>query len=392
MHRQRSRGSVAADTKLYETLGLEKSATAQEIKKAFRKLAIQHHPDKGGDEQVFKEISAAYEVLKDEEKRKTYDQYGLEGLKEGGGGSPEAADIFDIFFGGGRRRAPRAPRRGEDINHTLNLSLEDLYNGKTIKMAINRSVIVGAPTECESCDGHGIVLEIRRLGLGMIQQVQRHCPTCQGAGCSVTRNKERKIVEVLVEKGMRHGEKVVFQGLGDDEPRCEAGNVNFVVKEREHDTFKRKGADLLIHKTLTLNEALTGFSFALTHLDKRQIVVQSKPGEVIPALGAANKAFVKIIPNEGMPSRGNPFVRGNLYVHFSVKFPSDGELSGEALDALRKFLPGRPPELNYNEDEVEVVNLSHTDMRNFGKGGMTAQESDSDSSDGMPEGVQCQQS
>ena len=373
---------------------VEKSATAQEIKKAYRKLARETHPDKGGDEQVFKEINAAYEILEDEEKRKIYDQYGLEGLKEGaGGGGPEAPDIFDIFFGGGRRRGPRAPRRGEDTTHALNLSLEDLYNGKTMKMAINRSVIVGEPTECETCDGHGIVLQIRRLGLGMVQQVQCHCPSCHGAGCSVTRQKERKIVEVLVEKGMRDGEKVVFQGMGDDEPKVQPGNVNFVVKEREHDTFKRKGADLLMHKTLTLNEALTGFSFAVTHLDKRQIVVQSKPGEVIPALGSAGKAFVKMIPNEGMPSRGNPFVRGNLYVHFSVTFPSDGELSGEAVNALRKFLPGRPPELNYNKDEAEVVNMSHTDMRNFGKGGMTAQEFDSDSSeDGAPEGVQCQQS
>lgn len=370
-----------------------KSASSLEIKKAFRKLAIQHHPDKGGDEQVFKEISAAYEVLSDEEKRKTYDRFGLQGLKDGAGEGPDASDIFDIFFGGRRRGGPRAPRRGEDINHTLNVSLEDLYNGKSIKMAISRSVIVGEPVECESCDGHGVVLEIRRLGLGMIQQVQRHCPTCTGAGCSFQRQKERKVVEVSIEKGMKHGEKVVFQGLGDDQPRVQAGNVNFVVKEREHETFKRKGADLLMHKTLTLNEALTGFSFAVTHLDKRQIVVQSKPGEVIPALGSTGKAFVKMIPNEGMPSRGNPFVRGNLYVHFSVKFPSDGELSGDAVDALRKFLPGRPPEPTYNEDEAELVQLSHTDMRNFGKGGAPAQVSDSESSDdGMREGVQCQQS
>ena len=375
-------------------LQVEKSATTQEIKKAYRKLSLKHHPDKGGDEHTFQEINAAYEVLSDEDKRKKYDRFGLEGLKDEhhAGGGPEGADIFDIFFGGRRRAAPRGPQRGEDINHKLNLSLEDLYNGKTIKMAINRSTIVGTPAECESCDGHGIVLEIRRLGLGMIQQKQRHCPACNGDGCHVNRQKERKIIEVSIEKGMRHGEKIVFQGMGDDQPRMDPGNVNFVVQEREHETFKRKGADLLIQKTLSLNEALTGYSFAITHLDKRQIVVQSKPGEIIPPMTAAGKAFVKMIPNEGMPSRGNPFVRGNLYVHFTVKFPTDGDLSDDAVAALRKFLPGRPPELSFDEDEAEVVQTCHTDMRNFGKGGIVAQESDTDSEDGMREGVQCQQS
>lgn len=369
---------------------MDKSATTQEIKKAYRKLSLQHHPDKGGDERTFQEISAAYQVLSDEEQRKTYDRFGLQGLKEGNQ-HPEAADIFDFIINRNRRGAPRAPRRGDDVNHKLNLSLEDLYNGKTIKMAINRTTIIGTPTMCDSCNGRGIVLEVRRLGLGMIQQVKRHCPACSGVGCHANRQNERKIVEVLVEKGMRHGEKIVCAGLGDEQPRMEPGNVNFLVQEREHETFKRKGADLLIHKKLSLNEALTGFSFAVTHLDKRKIIIQSKPGEIIAPLTSAGKAFVKMIPHEGMPSRGNPFVRGNLYVHFTVKFPSDGDLSAEGIAALRHFLPGRPAETLVNEEQDEVVQLSHTDMRNFGKGGVVS-DCDTESDEGVQEGVQCQQS
>merc|ERR1719223_581163 len=105
----RQPGRKSTDTKLYDLLGVEKDADAKTIKKAYRKLAVKHHPDKGGDEQKFKEISAAYEVLSDEEKRAKYDQFGLEGLEgEGGGGPGGADDIFSMFFGGGRR-GPSGP-------------------------------------------------------------------------------------------------------------------------------------------------------------------------------------------------------------------------------------------------------------------------------------------
>lgn len=361
-----------------------KSATAQEIKKAYFRLSKQHHPDKGGADHTFQEISAAYQVLSDEAQRKKYDLFGLKGLQ------PDAttADFFDAFSR--RRSASVSSNRSEDVNHTLSLTLEDLYNGKTFKMAVTRTTTVGTTSLCEPCHGRGAVLQMRRLDNGLVQQAKRHCPSCQGTGSHAMRQKERKIVQVKVEKGMRDGDKIVFAGLGDEPPHKEAGNLNFIVKEQQHQVFKRKGADLLVRKTLTLNEALTGFSFAITHLDQRKVIVKSKPGEIVAPLEGA-KGFVKMIPNEGMPSRGNPFMRGNLYVHFTVQFPKEGELSPEVLDALRRLLPGRPPELDETE-AADIVHMTPTDMRNFGKGGMTYSNDGSDTDDSVPEGVQCQQS
>merc|ERR1712003_56457 len=115
-------GGNVHTTKLYESLGVPKTADTKEIKRAYRKLAVKHHPDKGGDEQKFKEISAAYEVLSDKEKRAKYDKYGLEALSEEGGGGG-AEDLFSMFFGGGRSRSS-GPKKGESVNHPLKVSLE----------------------------------------------------------------------------------------------------------------------------------------------------------------------------------------------------------------------------------------------------------------------------
>ena len=156
----------ADTTKLYETLEVDKNATAKEIKKAYFRLSKTHHPDKGGEEHKFKEIAAAYEILSDPEKRKAYDKYGLEGVDD----DPDAAaargeDLFSMFFGGGGRRGRQAgPRKGPSINHPIKVSLEDLYNGKTVKLAVNRKVIVGEVKHCDRCDGQGAVMEMRQIG------------------------------------------------------------------------------------------------------------------------------------------------------------------------------------------------------------------------------------
>lgn len=355
---------------------------------------MKHHPDKGGDEAKFKEISAAYEILSDKEKRAKYDKFGLEGVADEGGGGGGADDLFSMFFGGGRRGASQGPRKGEAVNHPLKVSLEDLYNGKTAKIAINRQVIVGESKMCTACDGQGVVVELRQIALGMVQQLQRRCTECGGQGYCAQRKKERKILEVHVEKGMKNNQKIVFRGMADEKPNMEAGDVNFIVQEKEHELFKRKGADLLITKTLSLNEALCGFEWLVKHLDGREIAIKSKPGEVIKPEASASHPFVKIVANEGMPSHGNPFVKGNLYVLFRVEFPSDGELSADAMKALKKFLPSPAMDLAYDEEEVEVVHLEQADVKNFGKGGAASHGDnyDSDDEDGQPGGVQCQQS
>lgn len=396
---RRPGGRAAANvdtTKLYETLGVEKSADEKAIKKAYRKLAVKHHPDKGGDEQKFKEVSAAYEVLSDAEKRAKYDKYGLEGISDdgpGGGRSPD--DIFSMFFGGGGGGSRRSgPRKGEDVNHPIKVSLEDLYNGKTVKLAINRQVQVGEAKMCNACDGQGAVIELRQIALGMVQQVQKRCASCGGEGYCGETKKERKVLEVHIEKGMKNGQKVVFRGMADEKPNMEPGDINFIVQEKEHTLFKRKGADLLITKTLSLNEALCGFEWTVTHLDKREIVIKSRPSEVIQPESAGGQPFVKIVSGEGMPSKGNPFVKGNLYVLFTVDFPKDGELSEDTINVLKKTLPNPKMDIEYDEETVEICHLDGADVKNFGKGGATAQDNqyDSDGGEDGQQNVECRQS
>jgi DnaJ family protein A protein 2 len=362
-------------------------------------MAIKHHPDKGGDEHTFKEINAAYEVLSDPEKKVKYDKFGLEGVDEsggGGGGGGGHDDLFNMFFGGGGggRGGPRGPRKGEDVNHPLKVSLEDLYNGKTVKLAVSRQVIDGEAKMCSTCDGQGVVVELRQIALGMVQQLQRRCADCEGEGYRVKRKKERKVLEVLIEKGMKHNQKVVFRGMADEKPNVEPGNINFVIQEKEHDIFKRKGADLLITKSLSLNEALCGFEWKITHLDKREVIIQSEAGEVIKAEADHARPFVKIVPGEGMPSHGNPFVKGNLYVLFQVEFPQDGEMNPDQVAALKNILPRPAMEVEYDPDTAEIVHLNHADVKNFGKGGVQNHDSayDSDEEEGGQQGVQCQQS
>lgn len=248
---------------------------------------------------------------------------------------------------------------------------------------------------CTTCDGQGVVIELRQIALGMVQQLQRRCTDCAGTGYNATRKKERKVLEVLVEKGMVHNQKITFRGMADEKPQMEAGDINFIVQEKEHETFKRKGADLLITKTLSLSEALCGFEWLVTHLDGREIAIKSKPSEVIRPEAATGTPYVKIVPNEGMPSHGNPFIKGNLYVLFRVEFPNDGELSKKKIYELKKLLPNPAMELSYDPEVVEVCHLEKADVKMFGKGGATASDNNYDSDEeggGGAEKVQCQQS
>eukprot|EP00934_Nitzschia_sp_Nitz4_P000603 Nitzschia sp. Nitz4//scaffold255_size41878//35876//37226//NITZ4_007412-RA/size41878-augustus-gene-0.44-mRNA-1//-1//CDS//3329544392//603//frame0 len=394
----RGGGGPPADTeKLYEVLGVPKTADEKEIKKAYRKLAVKHHPDKGGDEHMFKEINAAYEILSDPKKRELYDKYGLEGVEsEGGPGGPGGEDLFSMFFGGGGGGGRRAgPRKGPSIQHPIKVSLEDLYNGKTVKLAVSRKVIVGDSKECETCGGQGAVMEVRQIGPGMITQMQRACSACQGQGTTAKTKTERKVLECHVEKGMQHNQKITFRGMADETPGRETGDVHFIVQEKEHSLFKRKGADLLLMKEISLNQALTGFSFRFNHLDGRDVIMKTRPGQVIHCEADEQDSgrtmpYMMKVPNEGMPSRGNPFVKGNLYVVFHVKFPDS--IAPELAEQLRKLLPDPNQEDEYDPMEVEEHYLEEADLRHFGKGGAAEQSSEYDSDEEGAGGMQCQQS
>jgi DnaJ family protein A protein 2 len=397
--RQSSNSDPPDTTKLYETLEIPKDASQKDIKKAYFRLSKLHHPDKGGDEHKFKEIAAAYEILSDPEKRKKYDQYGLEGVDTDEGTAARGEDLFSMFFGGGRRSARSSgPRKGPSVNHPIKVSLEDLYNGKTVKLAVNRKVIVGQVKTCDKCNGQGVVVEIRQLGPGMITQMQRPCSECHGQGNNAHTKTERKVLEVHVEKGAHHNEKITFPGAADEVPGMEPGDVNFVIQEKPHELFKRKGADLLVTKEISLNQALTGFHWKIKHLDQREIVIKTRPGQIIECETTDQETgrtlpYITMVKGEGMPSKGNPFVKGNLYVAFHVQFPKT--LPADVIVKIRDLLPDADMPEDYDIEHVEEHFMDEADLRHFGKGGaeMRSNEYDSDDEEGGgAHGVQCQQS
>ena len=361
------------NTRYYEILGVPKGASQDDLKRAYRKAAIKNHPDKGGDPEKFKELAQAYEVLSDPEKREIYDQYGEDALKEGmgGGGGHDPFDIFQSFFGGnpfgGGSSRGRRQKRGEDVIHPLKVSLEDLYTGTSKKLSLSRNVLCskckgkgsksGASMSCAACQGSGMKVSIRQLGPGMIQQMQHPCNECKGTGETINEKdrcpqckgekvvQEKKVLEVHVEKGMQNGQRITFPGEADEAPDCITGDIVFVLQQKEHPKFKRKGDDLFVEHTLTLTEALCGFQFVLAHLDDRQLLIKTNPGEVI------KPDQFKGINDEGMPMYQRPFIRGKLYIHFTVEFPDS--LTLEQCKALEGILPSKPSAARLTEMELD---------------------------------------
>lgn len=299
-------------TKFYKLLEVEKSASEPEIKKAYRKLAVKHHPDKGGDPEKFKEITRAYEVLSDSDKRSRYDRFGEEGLEDGGGG--DAGDIFSHFFGGGGGGGSKRRQKTKDVNQSLKVTLEQMYLGHTKKMAITRKVIdkQKGVQQCSECGGRGVQVKTIRMG-PMIQQMQSACDSCGGQGKSFKTKQEREVLEVMIQKGSPDGNKVVFREMADEHPDADTGDVIFVLKQEEHPVFKRKGADLYMEKKISLVEALCGFEFSITHLDGRKLLVKTNPGDIMkpmdnsfdPFADSDNKMEWEVIEDADCPDIDN---------------------------------------------------------------------------------------
>uniref|UniRef100_A0A915J6Z5 Uncharacterized protein n=1 Tax=Romanomermis culicivorax TaxID=13658 RepID=A0A915J6Z5_ROMCU len=358
---------MVKETKYYDILGVKPDASENELKKCYRKLALKYHPDKNPDEgERFKLISQAYEVLSNPDKRRIYDQGGEEALQGGGGGGAgfnfsNPMDIFDMFFGGhfghGRSRGQRE-KKVEDMAQPMTVTLEELYNGAIKIQPITRNILCekckgiggkeGCVQKCANCKGTGVQVRIQQIGPGMIQQSQSVCHDCQGKGetipakdrCKACQGKKivknKKDLEVHVDKGMKDGSRIVFSGEGDQEPGLEPGNVVVILDEQEHPIFSRRGANLVMRMELELVESLCGCQKVVKTLDNRNLVISVLPGEAIKHME------YRCVPGEGMPRHKNPFEKGNLIIQFVVHFPEQHFLPSNKLAELEKILPPRP--------------------------------------------------
>lgn len=426
---------MVVDTKLYDILEVRPDASEQEIRKKFKLMAKQYHPDKAGQqfEEKFKEINFAHEVLSNSEKRQIYDRYGPDGLSEQGGmGGME--DLLGHIFGGGGgiggmgggmggmggfggfspfgmmggmmgggRRQQR--RKGEDTAHPLKVTLEDLFNGKASKLKLKKKVIcapckgVGgkgnAAHTCTGCKGQGMRIEIQQLRPGMVQQVQRVCPECQGEGemiaeknrCKTCNGKkvceETKILDVDVVKGSKDNQKITFRGEGDQQPGIEAGDVIIVLQQQEHEKFTRKADNLHLTMKISLTEALCGFKIPLQQLDKRELLITNQPGHVI------TPGCQRCIIGEGMPQHRNPHERGNLIITYEIDFPEF--IDSNNVKTIESLLPKRTVEMVDTSDEVEskVMHNYYPEMNENG-----GEDEDEDAGHGHGhggpgQGVQC---
>jgi len=423
---------MVKDMKYYDVLGVAPDATEQQLKTAYRKGALKHHPDKNAHDpaaaEKFKEISSAYEILNDPQKRQIYDQYGEEGLEQGGagGGGMAAEDLFAQFFGGGGGfggmggmfgggMRDTGPKKARTIHHVHKVSLEDIYKGKVSKLALQKSVICskcdgrggkeGAVKHCAGCNGVGMKTMMRQMG-PMIQRFQTVCPDCNGDGetirekdkCKQCNGKktivERKVLHVHVDRGVQPGTKIDFRGEGDQMPGAQPGDVQFEIEQKPHARFQRKGDDLFYQAKIDLLTALAGGAIYIEHLDDRWLTVEILPGEVIAP------GEVKVIRGQGMPSyRHHDF--GNLYVQFDVQFPerlngpkdADGyptTMTPAQVKALESVLPARAPQhIPPSDAMTEDYQLEKVDPAGEGARAARATDEDDDEMHAGGERVQC---
>lgn len=380
----------------YELLGVSRNCSQDEIKVAFKKLALQYHPDRnpqGADK--FKEISNAYEVLSDPERRKIYDQFGKEGVdnvmaQEGSAfHSPE--DLFAQMFGGdfgsifehmGGAGGPRRPRKPRPTEMQIPVTLEELYVGTTKKVTYNRqrsctsckgtgARSADAVKQCKRCKGKGHVVQTVQMAPGFIQQSHMPCNECEGTGSVVDKKdqcpkcngrkviREQKVLHIDIPKGAHNEQRIVFSGEGNEEPNAPPGDVIFEIKQQPHKLFHPLYGDgnqshLIIEKNISLADALGGVQFSFTHLDGRTITLKTPPGTVV------KQGDVMTVLTEGMPTgKGNQ--KGDLLIRFNVEFPENNSLDEEAIKSLRKIL-GQPSA--ETQQEPTTANVASTyDLR-----------------------------
>lgn len=360
---------MATKRDYYEVLGVSKNATAEEMKKAYRKLAVQYHPDKNpGDasaEEKFKELSEAYDVLSDEQKRAAYDRYGhaaFSGGMPGGGGGGGFHDPFDIFrevfgggggggdifesiFGGGggrRSRRSDGPQRGSDLRYGLEITLEEAARGADKELEFERLVncskcsgsgsASGSGTkQCHTCRGAGQVITSRGFF-----QMQQTCPDCQGTGQTIAdpckqchgagRVKDRTRIRLKIPAGIEEGARLRSTGNGDAGTRGGPnGDLYVVIQIKSHEVFERDGHDLHCEVPLSYPIAALGGDLPVPTLD-------GKANVKVPA-GTQNGATFRL-RGQGLKHLDSER-KGDLYVHVQIAVPT--KLTAEQKEKLADF-------------------------------------------------------
>lgn len=352
---------MSANKDYYQVLGVDKKASKDEIKKAFRRLAHKYHPDKGGDESKFKEVNEAYTVLSNDKKRAEYDTYGqafsggggqgfggfdFSGFQGADGFNVDLGDIFENIFTGGGPFGGRSAnvRRGSDIQVDIQLPFKESIFGttRTIKLTKNSQCKTcsgtGAKSEketvkCNTCNGKGKLHETRKSLLGTFTQVKEcsdcfgkgsipkeKCKDCNGSG--VVKSDEE--ITITIPAGIQHGEMIRFSGKGEAVPHGVTGDLYLRVHVEAHQTFKRQASDLLMDLNVKLTDAVLGADYSIETLEGNLKVT-------IPA--GASSGEVLRLRGKGVPASDNK--RGDLLIKLIVKTP--GKLSKKAKKLIEEL-------------------------------------------------------
>ncbi|MFB6204276.1 MAG: molecular chaperone DnaJ [Candidatus Nanohaloarchaea archaeon] len=333
----------------YEVLGVSEDASQEEIKKAYREKAKKHHPDSqgGGDEEKFKKINKAYDVLSDEEKRQKYDQFGKAGVEgQASAGQRRAAsnfqDLFEQIFGGGGGFGS-SQQTGTALKVHTTITLEEAYSGveKSFKVSRTRQCPEcngtgaenGKTSRCEECGGQGRVRQVQQTPLGRAQTVTE-CPECGGRGeipeeacheCNGSGTvEEEDQITVDVPAGVKDGQKLRVRGKGNEDRDGRSGDLYVYVTLEEHPVLERRGDDLFTSAKIGLGDAALGTEVHIPHPEsdiELDVPAGTQPGEVLRARG------------KGMPSRRGS---GDLYVKVDVKVPEDLDGSEEIQEMRRE--------------------------------------------------------
>ncbi len=362
----------------YELLEVEKTVTQADLKKSYRKLAMKYHPDRNPNdpqaEAMFKEISVAYEILSDDNKRSAYDRYGYQAFENGGGGhsgfegfdfGDVFGDIFSDFFGGGRRRNPNAPQKGQDLQMPIEITLEEAFFGLKKEVEIPTKIKCedcngtgcadgSAPQTCSQCNGRGKVVS----SAGGFFMMETLCPKCKGKG-SVINDKckscnghglkeDSKTIELKIPAGIDNQTSLRIASGGDaginGGPN---GDLYVVILIKEHQLYQRQGAHLYIKMPIAMTSATLGTTMEIKGIDGENISFDIQEG--------TQNGDVQKIKSQGM-SIYNSSKRGDVYIEFSVITPKN--LSAKQKELLKEFKSLEKEEKTFFENLKDFLKVS----------------------------------